>query len=173
MGSISKLQNFEIVGDRAEYRPTGDVSLPEMVQLVGSALVFAREQQIEKLLVVTSGLTGFKPPLTVDRYYFIQEWAEVSGHIVSTAVVARPEMINFRKFGVTVAFNNGFIADIFASEDEGPGLAFRTLSETAIFSKVRDAAFIALCRWAAFAADFGRLRLGKPDELHLPSGACP
>lgn len=115
---MSKLQYFEIVGDHAEYRPTGEVSLSEMVQLVGSALVFARKRRIEKLLMVTSGLTGFRPPLIVDRYYFIKEWAAVSGHIVSTSVVARPEMIDFRKFGATVAANNGFIAEIFASEDE-------------------------------------------------------
>ena len=106
------------MGDHAEYRPTGDVSLSEMVQLVGSALVFAREQQIEKLLVVTTGLTGFRPPLIVDRYYFIHDWAEASGHIVSAAFVASPEMIDFRKFGVTVAANSGFIADIYAFEDE-------------------------------------------------------
>ena len=63
-------------------------------------------------------MTGFRPPLIADRYFFIREWAEASGHIVRTALVARPEMIDRQKFGVTVAANNGFIADIFASEDE-------------------------------------------------------
>ena len=115
---MSELEFFEIVGDRAEYRPTGDVSLSGMVQLVTSALVSAREQGVRKLLVVTVGLTGFSPPLVIDRYNFIREWAKASGRIVRAALVARPEMIDGQKFGVTVAANRGFIADIFASEDE-------------------------------------------------------
>jgi len=116
--AASKLEYFEIIDDRADYRPVGDVLLSEMVQMVTSALVFARERKIRKLLVVTTGLTGFKPPLVVDRYYFIREWAKASGHSVRTALVARPEMIDSRKFGVTVAANNNFIANIFSSEDE-------------------------------------------------------
>ena len=115
---MSELQYFEVVGEHAEYRPIGRVSQSQMVKLVASALVFAREQHIRKLLVVTSGLTGFAPPILADRYYFIQEWAKASGHSVRAALVARPEMIDGQKFGVTVAANHGFIADIFASEDE-------------------------------------------------------
>jgi len=59
-------------------------------------------------------------PITsiVDRYYFIADWAKASERLVCTALVARPEMIDYRKFGVTVAANRGFTADIFASEDE-------------------------------------------------------
>ena len=115
---MSELQYFEVVGDHAEYRPIGHVSQSQMVELVASALVFAREQHIRKLLVVTSGLTGFRPPLLSDRYYFIQEWAKASGQIVRAALVARREMIDRKKFGVTVAANCGFIANIFAAEDE-------------------------------------------------------
>jgi len=115
---MSELQYFELVGDHAEYRPIGHVSVSQLGELVASALLYAREQHIEKLLVVTSGLTGFKPPLTVDRYYIVKDWAKASGHIVRAAFVARPEMIDSQKFGVTVAANNCFIADIFASEDE-------------------------------------------------------
>ena len=84
---MSELQYFKIMGDHAEYRPTGHVSLSQMVQLVASALVFAREQHIGKLLVVTSGLTGFRPPLIAERYFFIKEWAEASGRVVRAAPV--------------------------------------------------------------------------------------
>ncbi len=118
VGSMSKLQYFKIVGDHAEYRPIGHVSESEMVQLVESAIVFARGQQIEKLLVNTLGLTGFRPPSLLARYYFIQDWAKASEGIVSAVLVALPEMIDFEKFGVSVAANNGFSAEIFASEDE-------------------------------------------------------
>ncbi len=115
---MSELQYFKIVGDHAEYRPTGHVSLSQAAQLMTSALVFAREQHIGKLLVVASGLTGFRPPLIADRYFFFKEWAEASGHVVRAAIVCPPEMIDPQKFGVTVAANNSFIADVFASEDE-------------------------------------------------------
>jgi hypothetical protein len=115
---MSELPHFELVGDHAEYRPAGSVAQSQMVQLVASALEFARAQHIRKLLVVTSGLTGFSPPTIVDRYYIIHEWAKASGHTVCTAIVARPEMIDVGKFGITVAGNSGFIADIFSSEDE-------------------------------------------------------
>ena len=115
---MNELQHFEIVGDHAEYRPTGEVSLAQAGQLVMSAIAFAREQHVRKLLVVTSGLTGFKSPDTFDRYYLIHELVKASGGAVRLAVVARPEMIDPQKFGVTVAANSGLTADIFASEDE-------------------------------------------------------
>lgn len=115
---MSELQHFEIVGDHAEYRPTGQVSLDQMAQLITSAIAFARERQIGKLLADTRGLTGFKSPSLIDRYHFIHQWAEASGHVVRVVLVARPEMIDPQKFGVTVATNLGFIADIFASEEQ-------------------------------------------------------
>ena len=115
---MSELEHFEIVDDHAEYRPIGQVSLDQMVQLVKSAIAFAQEQHIEKLLAVTSELTGFKSPSLITRYDAIREWAKASGNVVRVALVARPEMIDPQRFGVTVAGNLGFIADVFVSEDE-------------------------------------------------------
>src|SRR6266550_7839133 len=115
---MSELQHFSIVDDHAEYRPTGQVSVPQMVQLVASAIAFAREQQLRKLLVVTSGLAVFKPPTLATRYFFIQEWARVASGMVIVAMVARPEMIDPQKFGVTVAANHGLRSDIFETESE-------------------------------------------------------
>lgn len=73
---------------------------------------------MRNLLVVTSDLTGFEPPSIFDRYDFVRKWARVAGGAVRVAMVARPEMIDPRKFGVTVAANHGLIADVFESEDE-------------------------------------------------------
>lgn len=115
---MSELQHFEIVGDHAESRPTGQVSVDQVVQLVTSAIARAREQHIGKLLVDTRGLTGFESPSIIARYYFVRKWAEASGRVVRLALVARPEMVDPQKFGVTVAANLGFIADVFTSEDE-------------------------------------------------------
>ena len=115
---MSELQHFEILGDHGESRLTGQVSVDQMAQLVASAIARAREQHIGKLLVDTRGLTGFESPSIIARYYFIRKWAEASGHRVQLALVARPEMIDPQRFGVTVAVNIGFIGNVFASEDE-------------------------------------------------------
>jgi hypothetical protein len=116
--AMSEPDPFELIEDRAVFRPSGQVSLDEAIQLVTSAITFARERHIRKLLVVTSGLKGFEPPSITDRYFFVQEWALAAKGAVRVAVVARPEMIDSRKFGVTVAVNRGLVGDVFASEEE-------------------------------------------------------
>ncbi|MGH8045703.1 MAG: hypothetical protein ACREKL_00530 [Chthoniobacterales bacterium] len=115
---MSELQYFKILEDHGEYRPVGRVSLDQMTQLVASALTFAREQHVKNLLVVTSDLIGFEPPLLPERYFFVKTWARAAGRTVRAAFVALPKMIDEQKFGVTVAENNGFAADIFPTEEE-------------------------------------------------------
>ena len=114
---MNELQGFEIVGDHAEYRPIGELSLARAIQLITSGIAFARERQVKNLMVVTLGLTGFQPPNVIERYHFINEWAKASGS-VRVAVVTYPEMIDPQKFGVTVAANIGFVSDVFTSEEE-------------------------------------------------------
>ena len=106
------------MGDHAEYRPTGELSLAQATRLITSGIDFAREQKVKKLMVVILGLTGFPPPNLIQRYNFIHEWAKASAHSVRVAIVAHPEMIDPQKFGVTVASNIAFASDVFASEEE-------------------------------------------------------
>ena len=115
---MSELLDFEIVGDHAEYRPTGELSLAQATELITSGIAFARERQVKKLMVVTLGLTGFQPPNVIQRYFFVHEWARASGHFVRVAVVTYPEMIDYEKFGATLAANIGFVSDVFTSEEE-------------------------------------------------------
>jgi hypothetical protein len=115
---MSKPEQLEILADHSIFRPTGQISLDAAVQLVTSAITFAREQHIRKLMVVTTGLTGFKPPDIVTRYFFIHEWARAAAARVCVAVVARPEMIDPQKFGIIVAANAGLISDVFESEEK-------------------------------------------------------
>jgi hypothetical protein len=115
---MSELEHFEIVGDHAEYRPTGQVTLLQCVKLVASAIACAREQQQPNLLVIMLGLTGFRPPDIATRYFFIKEWARAAGGVVRVAMVVRREMIDPQKFGVIVAANSGLIAEVFESEKE-------------------------------------------------------
>jgi len=115
---MSELQDFEMVDDHAEYRPTGELSLAQAIRLIASGIAFARERQVKKLMVVTLGLAGFQPPNVIQRFNFIHEWAQASGHSMRVAVVTHPEMIDHRTFGATVAFNIGFASDVFTSEEE-------------------------------------------------------
>ena len=68
------------------------------------------------MLVVTTGLIGFPPPTLMERFDFAVQWAGAAEAGICVAVVARPEMIDPHKFGVTVARNRGLIADVFTSE---------------------------------------------------------
>jgi len=110
--------NFEVVGAHAEFRPSGRASLQQAVEMVTSAIIRTREQGVPKLLVVTTGLTGFQSPGVIDRFSFIQEWAKAADGTVRMALVASPQLIDREKFGVTVARNIGFLADVFTSEAE-------------------------------------------------------
>ena len=48
----------------------------------------------------------------------MREWARAAGGAVRLAMVARPEMIDPQKFGVTVAANIGLNADVSTSDEE-------------------------------------------------------
>src|SRR4051812_30193576 len=109
---MSKPPEFETVGDCAAYRPSGEFSLEQAIQLITGAISRAREQEVKRLLVVTLGLTGFSKPSVIDRYYLIQEWSKAAAMRVRVAVVTQPEMVDPRKFGVTVARNIGFDCDV-------------------------------------------------------------
>jgi len=109
-------EHFEIDRDCAFFRPAGNVSLQQAVQMLACAIAFAREQEVPKLLAVTTGLTGFAPPNTLERYEFATQFAAIAGGAVRLALVAKPEMIDPQTFGLTVANNRGLISNVFTSE---------------------------------------------------------
>ena len=94
------------------------VSLQEGIDLVSGAIAFCADQQIRKLLVNATGLTGFEPPAVSDRFFLAGQFAKAAKSLVSVAMVVRPELIHPEKFGVVVARNRGLMADVFASEAE-------------------------------------------------------
>lgn len=49
---------------------------------------------------------------------FIERWAHAAQGKILMAIVARAEMIDQRKFCVTVAGNRGLFADVFTTEGE-------------------------------------------------------
>ena len=115
---MDKPEHFEMADGIAVFRPAGCISQQQAVQGVTSAIAFAREQGVKKLLVDITGITGLQPPSLASRYNMMHEWAGAARGRVCVAMVARPEMIDPQKFGVTVASNIGMVADVFEVEEE-------------------------------------------------------
>ena len=107
---------LEVKAGIGEFRPRGESTLVEAVDLIAEAIASCRAQRITKLLVVTTGLAGVSIPTLVDRFLMIEEWARESKGIVVAALVASPAYIHPQKFGVRVAEHFGLVADIFTSE---------------------------------------------------------
>lgn len=115
---MDELDGFVLEGERAVYRPVGSVSFDEVVALVRAAIAAARSSQARDLLIDTTALTGFPAPDTLQRFLAVVEWAEEARGSLRLAMVARPEMIDLHKFGVTVAANRGLVSNIFATREE-------------------------------------------------------
>jgi hypothetical protein len=110
--------DLEFAGPRAVYRPRGSVSFDEAVSLVRDAIQIACDNGVSSFLCNIVELTGFKSPDTFQRYFAAVEFAASAAGFVRMAMVARPEIIDPHKFGVTVAGNRGLVSNIFTSEDE-------------------------------------------------------
>jgi hypothetical protein len=115
---LEELDDFSLEGTRGIYRPVGRVSFEQTSTLVRAAIARARSSRLEELLVDTTALIGFPPPETVDRYFAVRDWASEAGGRLRLAIVARAEMIDPWKFGVTVAANRGLAGNIFTTEAE-------------------------------------------------------
>jgi hypothetical protein len=115
---MDKPEHFEVLATHAVFRPTGEMSLMQAVHLVTAAIVFAREQHVRKLLVVSTGVGGMESPSVADRYYLVREWARAASSVVRVALVARPDIIDTEEFGVLVAKNTGLRYNVFDSEDK-------------------------------------------------------
>jgi hypothetical protein len=68
--------------------------------------------------VDTTALTGFPAPDTFQRFLAAVGWAESAGGRLRLSMVARAEMIDPAKFGVTVAANRGLVSNVFTTEAE-------------------------------------------------------
>jgi hypothetical protein len=109
---------FEMGEGHAIHRPEGNVSFEEALELVSQAIVYCREKGIRRLLVDTTKLTGFGAPGTADRFLPGERLARDARAAVKVAMVARPEVLDPSRFGVTVARNRGLFTKAFSSEAE-------------------------------------------------------
>ena len=109
---------FERREGYAIFAPVWTVSLREATDLVTRAIVFACDHQVERLLVDTTGLTGFPSPSVADRYWIVRQWANASKARVAVAVVLEPYMVDPERFGVKVGVNLGMRTDVFTANAE-------------------------------------------------------
>ena len=109
---------FELSTDYGRYTPGGKVTFAQVIELCSGAVSLARAHDINCLLVDTTQLTGFGPPTTLERFEFAERCATAAEGKVKVAFLARPENIDPNGFGLAVARNRGFWAEMFDRESE-------------------------------------------------------
>ncbi|MGB2751940.1 MAG: hypothetical protein WBC19_07765 [Pyrinomonadaceae bacterium] len=102
----------------ASYHPVGEMTLADCVSMIDGAIRYCRDNGIGSLLVNITGVSGFPPPSTTDRFLFTKHWAETAAGKLAVAMVAPPEMIDLDKIGVTMAGNRGLRSDVFTLESD-------------------------------------------------------
>ncbi len=113
---MDPLLGFEIVGERAFYRPRGSVSTGQLADLITTALTCTRGASVQTVLINISAMTGFKSPGPAYRRWAARRWAEALGSEIPVAMVARVEHICPEKTGLLVAAEEGVHAFICVTE---------------------------------------------------------
>ncbi len=111
-------EHFALADGYARYCPVGQVTLQQGVNLLSIAIAYARERAIQRLLIDSTGLTGFDPPTTLERFTLGGQIARAAQGAVKVALVVPAVMIDPKKFGLTVARNRGMVGEVFTSEAE-------------------------------------------------------
>lgn len=100
-----------------QYRPCGQHSLVDAVELISRAISMCRARRVARLLVDVTGLTDIPIPTLVDRFLMVEDWAHESKGVVAVAMVAHEQYIHPKKFGVTLALQLGLVCDVFTTEE--------------------------------------------------------
>jgi len=125
------LESLEVHNGVCTFRPRGKYSLVDAVDLVSNVIARCRDQSVNMLLVDATGLVDLPIPTLVDRFLMVEDWAQEAKGTVVVAMVAPPEYIHPRKFGVKVALNFGLICDVYSSEEDASAWLWETASGTA------------------------------------------
>lgn len=107
-----------LLDDYAHYRLTGDHSLEQAVDNIDAAIVWCRENNVHRLLIDISEISGFPSPSVSDRFGFATSWSASARGTVKMAMIAPAHLIDTEKIGVTVAQNRGFMVEAFTDESE-------------------------------------------------------
>lgn len=111
-------ERFERVHDHAVYRPTGCLSFEESADLLCRAIAYCREQGIARILVDATDITGIGDLGPEDRFVLADQAARAAQAAVKVALVAKEELLDPARFGMTVARNRGLFMGSFSSEPE-------------------------------------------------------
>lgn len=111
-------QGVDESGGICRFRFRGECNLTEATELVRKALAYCRVRALPKLFVDARGLTGLPIPSLIDRFLMVEEWAQEAGGVIVMVLVVQPQYIEPRKFGVKVAQDLGFKANVFPDEAE-------------------------------------------------------
>ncbi len=125
---MAALEHLEIHNGWGIYRPRGQFSLVDAVDLVTRAIAHCRESEANKLLVDATGFIDLPIPTLLDRFLMVEDWAQEARSVVVVAMVASPEYIHPRKFGVNVALQFGLICDVYSSEEDASAWLMETAS---------------------------------------------
>ncbi len=109
-------ESFTVVDGVGMFRPAGKLHWQQAVAEVTRGIAHARALHLEKLLIVTTGLEGFKAPSVAARLELAREWAQAADGHVTMAVVARREFIDSERIGVVAAARMGARSSVFESE---------------------------------------------------------
>lgn len=110
-------ENLEVSDGIWFFRPQGESSLTEAVDMVSLTIARCREQGADKLLVNACGLTGIAIPTLIDRFLMVEEWAQQASGMLVVVMVVPPTYIHPQRFGIKVAAHFGLTANVFTGED--------------------------------------------------------
>lgn len=100
------------------FRPRGECSLSEAVDMVSRAIARCREQGANKLLVNANDLTGVSIPTLIDRFLMVEEWSQQATGMVVVVLVVPAKYIHPERFGIKVATHFGLTANVFTGEGD-------------------------------------------------------
>jgi len=110
--------SMKMKGDVCEVCARGPHSLIGLVELITRAIVYCRLNGIGKLLVDCADVSGVPIPTLIERFLAVEDWAAASDRLVVIAIVAHPDYIHPKKFGVQVAMHLGLVSDVYLTSAE-------------------------------------------------------
>jgi len=113
---VTKLEHSKKKEGYAVFCPVGEFSFDEMAHLISRAVVRCRKQKIEKLLIISTGASGFQSAGIAEQYDYVEQIASDAASLVKIAHVANPIWIRSRDFRVMVAKNRGLELENFQAE---------------------------------------------------------
>ena len=113
---MRKLEHFEQKKEYAVFCPVGEFSSDEIAHLISRAVGRCRKQKIEKLLIISTGTSGFHSAGIGEQYDYVEQIASAAATFVKIAHVANPIWIRSRDFRVMVAKNRGLELENFQAE---------------------------------------------------------